>query len=538
MRKLLIACVLLALIVLGAIGFVYFKFFYTKPLSQGEREELMVDWDRITHGNWSPWVTIDDGSKEWNPALGFNTWIQSIPEEEKAWPILAEAQYEYSDLLEDPLFVRIRTCLPSERYRWEFLVPILESDRARELTEILKDAVSKPSMGLPLMISTDPYSHSAMLKHDIEDDDWDDTPPQNPYLMGFLLPSLGQSRSSAYLLRSQAALALEKNDPDTFVELLVVASNAGDLSSEYPALIAGLVHIAIDHQILETIDWALINHPDQFSTDHLIALKQIARITADPAKAFLGEYLMAVDTLRRLLDDTGTLSLDSFGGGASLDFELATKDPIHLPDQELGDSSQRLMLMYLEYLDQCIAESGPIPGKEWSVTGDSDEFVESVQIQAGLFPKMFLDIMMPPTRKAAARSAEAQQRSIATDLALSIHIHKLKHGSFPQTLDDLDPQIPTLDPIDFITGQRLLYTLTDGHPKIYSVGNDRDDDGGLTRWETITAGPDDNPVEIQVPVFTHLATPRSKDNDWVLFPMPTSDPEPLGDYELELLNTP
>ena len=50
----------------------------------------------------------------------------------------------------------------------------------------------------------------------------------------------------------------------------------------------------------------------------------------------------------------------------------------------------------------------------------------------------------------------------ATRLAVAVHRHKLRHGAFPASLADLDADLLASPPIDFHTGEPLLYALRDG----------------------------------------------------------------------------
>jgi hypothetical protein len=95
-----------------------------------------------------------------------------------------------------------------------------------------------------------------------------------------------------------------------------------------------------------------------------------------------------------------------------------------------------------------------------------------------------------------------------------------RHARYPESLEALVPQFLPAVPIDRITGDALKYRLVDGRPLLYSVGADRDDDGGrpfvgrangaryfeAARW-------DQPPSE-------------AVDADWVLFPTPVAPPPP------------
>lgn len=62
----------------------------SKRLTPQEQTLLTPDWSKITHNNWSPWITLPDGTKQWNPATSYNNWLSTIPESDKSWPIIVD----------------------------------------------------------------------------------------------------------------------------------------------------------------------------------------------------------------------------------------------------------------------------------------------------------------------------------------------------------------------------------------------------------------------------------------------------------------
>lgn len=548
MKKLLI--VLLVLILLLCIGLVsaYFKFLHTPSLSKAERAALTPDWDRATGGNWSPWFDLDDETTEWNPTRSFNAWLATIPEENKAWPLLIDAKLEFSDVLENERYEEFSGALPNDPVRWEILVPILESERAQELTAAFQEALSKPVMGCVMRTTEDPHSIAAMQRHGIDVDP--DLPvSENPMLMISYLPHLGVCRRAGEFQCMQAALALSNDDPDAFVKHLQTASQAARHSEEFPTLIGELVHVAINHTVHKTINWALVAHADRLGVDHLQQLKKMTATSTEATNGLYGELMMFHDTIRRLVSDSGKLTPTSMRNYVKFtdDVDFVLSVPSEMPIEKLGSSAQRSLLLYKENIDQNIQDSIPRSNESWNPEYNSAEFLEYVDAETGLFPTLILRIMMPSIDRATTSMLRGTQTTIATNLALSVHLHKLRHGAFPATLQDLDPDLLTMEPIDVFTGESLHYTLTDAGPLIYSVGDDRDDDGGQVRWEMNIAGPDDNLVDVRTPLAPEwiraqdleqrLADdPEFIDGDWVLFLIPTEDPSPLDDEELKALS--
>jgi hypothetical protein len=81
----------------------------------------------------------------------------------------------------------------------------------------------------------------------------------------------------------------------------------------------------------------------------------------------------------------------------------------------------------------------------------------------------------------------------AAQLALGCRLHKLKFGAYPENLADLSTKFPeffkTL-PLDPFTGKDFLYKRTAAGCRVWSVGKNRQDDGGLSRAERDMKKPD------------------------------------------------
>lgn len=77
------------------------------------------------------------------------------------------------------------------------------------------------------------------------------------------------------------------------------------------------------------------------------------------------------------------------------------------------------------------------------------------------------------------RAAEAEARRRILITAIALERFRLKHGSYPNSLDALAPDWLKTVPTDFMNNEPLRYSLRgDGHFLLYSIGLDEKDDGG------------------------------------------------------------
>jgi len=69
-------------------------------------------------------------------------------------------------------------------------------------------------------------------------------------------------------------------------------------------------------------------------------------------------------------------------------------------------------------------------------------------------------------------------RRDATLALIALELFRRRHGRWPEHLQELVPAFLPALPLDQFDGQPLRYRLVDGKPLLYSIGGDRDDDGG------------------------------------------------------------
>jgi hypothetical protein len=78
---------------------------------------------------------------------------------------------------------------------------------------------------------------------------------------------------------------------------------------------------------------------------------------------------------------------------------------------------------------------------------------------------------------------EASRR--ATQLSYEVHLFKARNGRWPQSLNELPQDAGDKSRIDPFTGSDFGYQMTEAGPKIYTIGEDGQDNGGVhsEKWE-------------------------------------------------------
>lgn len=96
-------------------------------------------------------------------------------------------------------------------------------------------------------------------------------------------------------------------------------------------------------------------------------------------------------------------------------------------------------------------------------------------------------LFLPAVEMVASASARASATQATADTALAVRRYELKHGAQPRQLVDLVPEYLPAIPADPFDGQPLRMVVGDKSVRIYSIGEDLRDDGGL---ESAGAEPD------------------------------------------------
>jgi hypothetical protein len=86
--------------------------------------------------------------------------------------------------------------------------------------------------------------------------------------------------------------------------------------------------------------------------------------------------------------------------------------------------------------------------------------------------------LIPQIATAFAKRLDARARMAVASAAVSLRIHRLRHGAYPDVLDELVPEVLPRVPLDPFTGKPLHYTKTEAGFQLWSVGRNRTNDGG------------------------------------------------------------
>jgi hypothetical protein len=114
---------------------------------------------------------------------------------------------------------------------------------------------------------------------------------------------------------------------------------------------------------------------------------------------------------------------------------------------------------------------------------DFDDYETSVRSYRDERHQLLFLLFLSP--EAAHRTLEnLVQRRDAMLAVSAAHRYRAAGGKWPATLEALTPDYLAKGPVDRRNGKPLGYRLTDEGPLLYSVGDDKDDDGGRVAYDS------------------------------------------------------
>lgn len=457
--------------------------------------------------------------------------VEAIPEEDRAWPVYLRA-------------IRLLDGEAWARADHDWLVAPTRDEAAAWLDEhaegiaMVRDAAAKPALGYRFSHRVDPELEMAYGRS-VEAEPIADDDPLNGVIVGVLLPYLRELKQMAQTLWIDARVAIEAGDGDRFVSDVDAVLGMADQVRAGGFLIGDLVSISLVSLAARTIDEALVASASTLDDE---ALRRLAhRLNAYPSDGgpiirVSGERTFFEDFLQRVYTDDGK------GGGvptaegwrlvSQLSSEPAMPQPtigerIFGPVTLLTFADRRAMREeYNRLIDLALAEHAT---PMWN-RGASRVDAELAAMTADPLKKMRFQIVysMAPSLGAALQQADMlAARRAATSAAIAAELFRRRSGAWPASWDDLAPDLMPATPIDPFTGRPMGLRIVDGLPRIYSVGQDLDDDAGAWVFdddgEVVNHRAGDWLPREEVERLKTDSPRELFDGDWILFPPP---PEP------------
>lgn len=482
----------------------------------------------------------------------FNGDIVNVAEEEKAWPIYRPmwTKYGFSEggdcnfmelFVSDDRGDRTTRLIRPEDSGWPEAVATLH--RYSELLENFRIGARLPSLGLTLQTDATNYNDDDFAalfpgqnRKSFSTSVFPDQPNGNEAveklmegsLIGILLPHAQSFRKAARAFYVDTRLAVVENDAARVVENIETVFGLANQAAEGNCLVCGLVGFAVGSIGFDQLEEVLTTNPDFFSEEQLERLQGV--VERMPIRAWVnyeGERASIKDMIQRSYTDDGNGDGRMTSDGLKLMY-FASQWTSNIGDQSsLGDdlykaarpviapaslflcaSRKQVTEKLDELIDQCIADT-QIPfwlSKELEIDEFLKENTMRYQVLATMFPAH------QQIRNAMDRTI-GRQEGVLT--ALAIHRFKNRYGEWPTDYDQIAPEFITEFPIDQVDGSLLKFNYNDDELRVYSIGRDYDDDGGIDHADDNGHGqvkPHDRSRFIFGPPS------KTYEGDWILWP--------------------
>ena len=525
-----------------------------KLMRSAKKRNRSVFWKTLVAGGYAflAFLVFYAGLAVWfmsgkpNPSVDYFAVVsadaRAVPEEQRAWPIYREAWIE-SDF--QGLNIQERVVGQGEGESWNALRPgdekwpnvvaFVESEES--LVKAIRRGGKLSGLGLELKLTQDYLQEDLVAMHGPDNEfpeSWIDAddPLLSNSLIGCLLMHVQLMRDMARMLETDVFRMAEAGDAENAAEDLLAMLGFGPQAAETPFLVSSLVGLATDGIAYNTIEEFLSEYPDLLSDQQLKAIaEKMASLSPRELVRYEGEIAFQKDLIQRIYSDDGS------GDGRLTDEGLAMLPSLMSLTSNLSQQSSNASDSLAKTVTRVVGPgvalfSGSRKNLEQATQGAMDEWSAAIEVpfyqqeirepdyfeqlinkhaSNDLTAKAFMNMMMPAMDQVSVAGERTEAWRNGALIGVAAHRFRLRHDRFPETADELVPEFLDEIPVDMVTGQLLNYRLQDGKPLIYSVGQDRDDDGGVEATDS-----DGERLYGHEHFYQNVTQPA--DGDWILWP--------------------
>lgn len=481
----------------------------------------------------------------------------TTPDADKAWPLYRDA------LLAMPADAYVEGLRVAKKYErlpvpgdpeWAEVEAILALNA--ESMRLAREAAAKPHLGL-LVGYTFATDDAKALMMPEQPPAGDIKSPDDPGLISVLLPHLARLRMLGMTLSYDAQRAAAAGDADiALADLQAILGIVGHMR-ETPLLIGELVGLSLFARACDTVNDILARSPGLFSDAQLIALAH--RLAAfDDARLrcrFDGERLFFDDVLQRIYTDDGNgdgrltpRGLRWLAMAGSI-WDAKRPDRVE-PDALLGFTGPALSAIVRGRKDTAAEYARLMDINErdadtplWERNSSEVDAVIAKWLDSPLerMRNLPLSMLVPALGKASINAQMTMMRRDVTLTVIALELFHRTNQRWPASLAELSPQWLPSPPVDRFDGSTLRYRINGDRPMLYSVGTDREDDGGIPPSTGAEYAQQWFPrdwiretVAHQKPIITGDGRRILYwDGDWTLWPPPAPGPLHLVDPAID-----
>lgn len=469
---------------------------------------------------WAGLRFLDEPVLSRNFTAEFNARFDTIPEDQKAWPLYKQAILDRLPVQPSGDLILHWPTFPGGPMWDETPAQIEKLQPALDMARL---AAARPWLGLHMSDRFDPDIARAQAAAYGQPYSPEPSGENNPMLLTILLPDLSYMRHFAQDLSVENYLAAEAGQGERIVPNFEAMLGFALHARESETLIGQLVQIAIEALAERQLGQILSAYPGLFTTDQLARLQHafttIGRSGHAPAEGITRFHLTMTmeraffyDIVQRSFSDDGHGDGHMTLQGSRMFSEvgsLSNNTGEGAAAALLSASRRQTVEKYDSLMDRFEAAAAKRPWERQPGELALDSEVERLYSSPlGKLRYPLITMLMPALSKAALNKDLADARRDAAITSIALARYHADHQHYPASLSDLLPDYLPALPLDPVDGQPLRYLLTPQGPILYSLGIDEDDDQGR-------APP--NPDHAQPLARIYSAT--DTDGDWVLYPV-------------------
>lgn len=456
-----------------------------------------------------PLILFDQGVDAY--LANYAQWFETVPESDRAWEEMTEI-----DSLIVEFFDGRKIAAHPQNENWDECAEFVKNNQ--DMVIRIREYANRPVLGMPIELF---YIDPEMIE-------------QVPPAYGFQLPYLAMVYRQSKLLTIDAILASRRGEPDRVVSDVHAIISIQKMSSlmnvmvEFKKLQGGicLFNNAILDQSISLADWPISSLVALASEYERIEMHSKSLLALSGEKEWLASILkwVFVDHVEGALSQRGLMRIMNL-----LETEESNFDTHKLTEAEKNEGEamrafkeaiaswisplqeqKTLVETYFSYLDQALKK--PFHDVQ------SHKFdVYLNQMESNTDYEYLPTFLFIPDGLSFVRFVNhSKSKTSATVFHIALEHYKAKHGFYPE-LNVVDTaELFNGIPTDMFSGEPLKYKIVNGQPMIYSVGTDRDDDGGRS-----IAGRDQSWVEfltLDEVDERNENDAASIDGDWILYP--------------------
>ncbi len=275
-----------------------------------------------------------------------------------------------------------------------------------------------------------------------------------------ILPHVQLLREGARMLQLEALVRARTDDPDGVVESIKTTNRLGESLRNEPVMVSQLVRVAIAGINVQTIQHT-IPHV-RFSDEQLQQLSDMLKQTSFDGslrRSLLGERVMGISVAQNP--------------------EIMADSEVRIPPALLN----MCLIHYLQSMEEPLAIAEQPEVERLRNLEQHEETIQASVDEAGRVEGLLTTLLLPSAEAAAVATARANLGNQAARVAIACERYRRQHGTLPPRLIRLVPQFLEQIPPDPFDGQPLRYLVSENKVRIYSIGTNRVDDGGMGELE-------------------------------------------------------